>query len=182
MTPGHTLLIKKILLEHVPDLDLWINYYTYDKLLQMVAASYEKVQFCERVLVHNRRHINAATYGPAENYQKTFGNIFHTIKRTFSLYREIRPSMREYFSCTYRFLASIPVHTKSKENALEMLYYQSRKSLWAYLRLTMICIRLRDKIFHCKEKNPVLAVLRAIYFPISCSDYFRYKSRNYMKI
>ena len=69
----------------------------------------------------------------------------------------------------------------SEENAMKMAYYQSQKSLWAYLRLTIICIQLRNKIFHTKENNPIIAVLRAIYFPISCCDYFRYKSSKYMK-
>lgn len=181
MTPGHTMLIKKELLDRIPDLNAWIDSYTYDKLLQIVAASYEKVQFCNKILVHNRRHINAATYGPAENYQRTLSNIFYSMSRTYSLYKELRPFMREYFSYTFKFLSSISAHTISKENAMKMAYYQSQKSLWAYLRLTIICIQLRNKIFHTKENNPIIAVLRAIYFPISCCDYFRYKSSKYMK-
>ena len=181
MTPGHTLLIKKELLEYIPDLDRWIDLYTYDKHLQIVAASYDKVQFCNKVLVHNRRHISAATYGPAENYQRTFSNIFQSIRRTYSLYKEVRPFMREYFSNTYKFLAAIPNQSVNKEKVMKMVYFQSQQSLWAYLRLTIICIQLRDEIFHAKEKNPIVAVLRAIYFPISCSDYFRYKSSKYKK-
>ena len=181
MTPGHTMLIKKELLDRIPDLNAWIDSYTYDKLLQIVAASYEKVQFCNKILVHNRRHINAATYGPAENYQRTLSNIFYSMSRTYSLYKELRPFMREYFSYTFKFLSSISAHTISKENAMKMAYYQSQKSLWAYLRLTIICIQVRNKIFHTKENNPIIAVLRAIYFPISCCDYFRYKSSKYMK-
>ncbi len=181
MTPGHTLLIKKELLEHIPDLDTWIDLYTYDKYLQIVAACYDKVQFCNKILVYNRRHISAATYGPAENYQRTFSNLFQSIRRTFSLYREVRPFMREYFSNTYNFLLSIPIQTTCKENTLKMVYYQSQKSVLAYFRLTMICIMLRDKIFHTKESNLIIAVIRAIYFPISCCDYFRYKSSKYKK-
>lgn len=181
MTPGHTLLIKKELLEHIPDLDRWIDLYTYDKHLQIVAACYDKVQFCNKVLVHNRRHISAATYGPAENYQRTISNAWHSIFRTYALYKEVRPFMREYFSNTYNFLEAIPNQSVRKEKVMKMVYFQSQQSLWAYLRLTIICIQLRDEIFHTKEKNPIVAVLRAIYFPISCSDYFRYKSSKYKK-
>lgn len=181
MTPGHTLLIKKKLLEHIPDLDKWIDLYTYDKHLQIVAACYGKVQFCNKVLVHNRRHISAATYGPAENYQRTLGNICRSMARTYALYKEVRPFMREYFSNTYKFLAAIPNQSAEKEKVMKMVYFQSQQSLWAYLRLTVICIQLRDKIFHTRENNPIIAVLRALFFPISCCDYFRYKSVRYKK-
>ena len=181
MTPGHTLLIRKELMENIPDLDKWMHYYTYDKTLQMVAAAYNKVQFCDVVLVNNRRHLKAATYGPAQNYERSLKNIIQSVWRTFLLYREVKPAMKDYFQKTFDFLSSIRTDSECKRNAVKMAYYQSQSSLLSYLKLTWLCVLLRNKIFHTVEKNQFFAVLRAIYFPISCSDYFRYKSKNFKR-
>lgn len=178
VTPGHTLLIRRDLIDKIPNLEKWISCYTYDKTLQMVAAAYEKVQFCNQVLVNNRRHLNASTFIPAKDYQRTRSNILQIVKRTFSLYRELRPFIREYFIQLYEFLSSIPANTLSQKNAMQIALYESKESLWSYLKLTYLCVKLRNRIFYTKEKSQLFSILRALYFPISCSDYFRYKSKN----
>lgn len=172
--PGHTLVIRNDFISKIPDVDKWLQYFMYDHLFQIVAAAYGSVAFCECVLVNQRRHLNAATYGEPENYQKNFFNMFSTIKRTFHLYRCLRLAMRTYFSHVYALLSALPNEAECKENARKMALYQSQKSFVAYLKLTFICVKLRHKIFYATERNVFLSVLRAIYFPISCSDYFRY--------
>ena len=181
MTPGHTLLIKKELIDKIPNLNRWAQYYTYDKTLQMVAAAYEKVQFCDAVLVHQRRHVSAATYGPAENYKRNLSNIINSVKRTYRLYKELKPFMREYFKNTYQFISAIQANTESKKNAEKMALLQSQHGIVAYIKLTLLCIKLQNRIFYSVENNKLFSTLRAIYFPISCSDYFRYKSKFYSK-
>ncbi len=181
MTPGHTLLIKRSLLDKIPNLDKWMNYYTYDKLIQIVAAAYEKVQFCDKVLVNNRRHILAATYCPAQNYNKTLLNIFYSIRRTFLFYVELYPIIREYFTTLSIFLNEIETDTKSLRNAKALAKYHSKSSILYFVLLQIKCVKLRNRIFHTVEKNVFLSVMRALFFPISCSDYFRYMSKNYRK-
>lgn len=179
MTPGHTMLIRKEMIEKIPNLEKWIDYYTYDKLIQMVAAAYEKVQFCPFILVNQRRHLSAATYGKPENYQRSFCNILRTLQRVWGFYRELRPAMRDYFTKTHELIASIAADTQCKKEAEKMALYQSQDTFTAYLKLTVSCIRLRNRIFHTKEKRPLVSLIRAVLFPITCSDYFRYKSAKY---
>lgn len=181
MMAGHTLLFRKELIEKIPDLDKWAQAYTWDKTIQMVAAAYEKVQFCDAILVRQRRHHAAATYGPAENYKRSLGNILNSVRRTWGLYRELRPFIREYFTKTYEFISSIQANTESKKNAQKMAFWQSQRGFWAYLKVTWLCMKQQNKIFYSVENNFVFSTLRAIYFPISCSDYFRYKSKLYSK-
>lgn len=181
MTPGHTMLIRRNLIDKISELDRWKTYFMYDRLIQMVAAAYGKIQFCNVVLVNNRRHVSAATYTPAQNYQRSLKNIVASIKRTVLLYLELRPFMREHFFNVYDFLASIPSDVINKENAMKMAYYQSQSSIISYLSLSLLCLKVRNKIFYSIEKNAFFSILRALYFPISCSDYFRYMSKNFKK-
>lgn len=182
VTPGHTLLIHKSLLGKIPNLEKWIDCCTYDKLLQMVAAAYERVQFCDAILVHNRRHIKAATYGPAEDYQRNICNVFRTISRTVGLYRELEPHIQKYFKTIYLFLKEIDAHTVSLQNARCLAQCHSHSSVFWKIRLVYYCVKFRDRIFYVKEQNRLLSMMRALFFPVSCSDYFRYMSSKYRKL
>lgn len=179
MTPGHTMLIHKDLITKIPNLNKWNQFFVYDHLLQIVAASYGKVQFCDVVLVNNRRHLSAATYTPPTNTKRTIGNILSSTKRTFLLYRELKPQMCQYFFKVHELLSSISPEAIQKEDATKMAYYQSKNSFLDYFMLTVLCLKTRNKVFHSVENNFVVSVLRALFFPISCSDYFRYLSKNY---
>ena len=172
---GHTMLFRKDFMDVVPDVDKWASFLLYDHLFQIIAAAYDSISFCDEILVYQRRHISAATYGIPFSYDKTFSGIMNYLSRTYSLYRKLRPFMRDHFLQIYELLSSLPEEAIAKEEARKMALYQSQKSFFSFLKLQYICVRLRNKIFYAKEKNQVLALLRAIYFPISCSEYFRYK-------
>jgi hypothetical protein len=58
-----------------------------------------------------------------------------------------------------------------------MALYQSQKGIVAYIKLAVLCVKLRQKIFYTKVENDFIAILRAVYFPISCVDYIRYMSK-----
>lgn len=174
MVPGHTMLLKRDFLHKMPNVDYWSKIYLYDHFIQMVAGAYEKISFCPKVLVHQRRHMSAATYGAALNYQKNMWNIFNSVNRTFKQYVKARPKMEDYFSNIHKFLMEIQVDTQTKRNALHLALYQSKHTIISYVRLVITCIQLRDKIFYSIETNPLFSIARAIYFPISSSDYFFY--------
>lgn len=179
--PGHTILIKKEFMEILDKVNVETYDITYDRLLSMLAASYGKICFCDKVLVNHRRHINAATYTLPNNYQKSIGNIVSSVFRTFSLYKELRPQMKERFGVVYRFLKELPGDASCTKDAIELAYYHTQSSLLSYIRLTFLCVKLRHKIFYANANNSLFVFLRAIYFPISCSDYFRYLSKGYKK-
>lgn len=127
--PGHTILVKKEFMEildkvNVENYDITYDI-TYDRLLSMLAASYGKICFCDKVLVNHRRHINAVTYTPPNNYQKSIGNIVSSVFRTFSLYKELRPQMKKRFREIHRFLKELPDDAFCAKDAIKLTYYHT---------------------------------------------------------
>ena len=173
--PGHTLLLKKSLIDLVSDK---IHFLIYDQLLSITASAFDKISFLEKVLVHQRRHSNAATYNIPVNTQRNIKNYFYYCIRTLTNHIELRNEIQIYFSQIYQLLESFPEQNSVKANAQKMALYQSQKGVIAYVKLLILCVKLRKRIFHTKEKNEFVSILRAIYFPISCSDYFRHFSKN----
>jgi glycosyltransferase involved in cell wall biosynthesis len=178
MFAGHTFLFKKTLIEKVPEKSRLTDYCMYDHLLAMVAASYESLMFIPQALVQHRRCLNSATYTEPMNFNRNICNMFRILIRTFKQYVQLRPLMAVQFEWTYSFLKSLDSVSESKQNAIKIAWYQSQSSWIACLRLSFLYVKLRDKIFYAPEKNPVLSILRAFYFPIYSSDYFRYLLRD----
>jgi len=174
MVAGHTMMFRKELIEHIHDISFWSKHLLYDHLLQLVASAYESISFCPYILVNQRKHIDSATYSEPKNYSKTVSNILQSVSRTFKLHRRLRFKMRAWFDNINTLLNSIETNTVSRKNAILLSKYHSSDSVLDFIWLSFLCVKLRDKIFHTPEKNPALSVLRALYFPISCSDYFIY--------
>lgn len=174
MIAGHTMMLKREFLEKLFLLEDWIEYYMYDHFIQIIAGAYEKISYVHKVLVHQRKHIESATYTAPLNYERSIRNIYNSACRTYRQYQTIRPKMEKYFEHTYDLLRSIPVENSSLRNGMKLALYQKNLSFWNFICLVLLCVRLRNKIFYSTEKNAFFSVLRAIYFPVSCSDYFRY--------
>jgi glycosyltransferase involved in cell wall biosynthesis len=182
--PGHMILIKKEFVHYV--LKFRSFPLIYDWLISIIAASYNKIAFIDEVLVNYRVHSESQTYTvPVMNRSgkgnKRLSNIIKSSVRTFFLYIELKEKMRDWFSMIYQLLRSLPVEGSVNADAQKIALYQSRKGFINYFKLTCLYVRLRKKIFHVEEKNSILTFLRAIYFPISCSDYFRYMSKSYKR-
>jgi glycosyltransferase involved in cell wall biosynthesis len=182
--PGHTMLLKREFLPAV--LKLRHYPFIYDHKFSIVAGAYNKITFVNKVLVNYRLHAESESYTvPVMNspgkHNKSFSNIVKSVIRTFGLYFEIRGQIREWFAMIYEILLSLPEPGKVTTEAQKIAYYQSRRGLINYIKLTWLYIRLRTKIFQVEEKDGLLTILRAIYFPISCSDYFRYMSKHHKK-
>jgi hypothetical protein len=156
--------------------------FTYDSLLQMVAAAYDKISFCKQVLIHQRRHYEAATYTKPVNTKFNISQSITTIFRTLFLYFKLRKSLFERAEAIYRLLKSLSVENPAKSNAENLALYISQKGLIAYFKLTWLCVKLRRKIFYADEKNNWISIPRAIYFPIQSVDYIRYLSKKKPKL
>ena len=171
---GHTMLFRRAFLEKLPPLERWASFLMYDQFLQIIAAAYDTISYCDTVLVHQRRYVGAATYGKPERYDWTLANLIQTFWRTFSRYRQLRPYVRAYFRNVAALLASLPDEAVAKDNTIRMARLQASRGPLAFLRLVVFCVRWRDRLFYAKQRNALVAFLRAVYFPISCVDYFRY--------
>jgi glycosyltransferase involved in cell wall biosynthesis len=179
---GHMTLIKKEFVQYV--LKFRSFPLTYDWLFAIIAASYNKIAFVDKVLVNYRVHPASQTYTVPVMTRSGKGNrrlpnIIKSSFRTFFLYLEIRGKIREWFLMIYQILQSLPAEGSVNADAQKIALYQSRKGFINYLKLTYLYVKLRKRIFHVEEKDGILTFLRAIYFPISCSDYFRYMSKSY---
>ena len=56
--------------------------------------SYEKLVYLDRVLVNQRRHLQAVTYSEPMNYAKTPMNMLDYLCRTFAYYRHPKVVVR----------------------------------------------------------------------------------------
>ena len=177
---GHTLFFKKELLSLLPDLTEMINLRYYDAILSMVAAAYDGVVYIgDCVLVHQRRHLSASTYHKPVDNRFTLSNVRAHLVRTFGYYKELRPEMARRFAAMHRFLSAIDYESKTLSAAVRMADLQSQSTLGAYIALTVECVVHHNDLFYTKEGSRLMRFLRSFYFPISCSDYFRYLSKNY---
>lgn len=105
MIAGHTMLFKRALLDKIPDWAYWSDYFLYDHFLQIVVESYEKLVYLDRVLVNQRRHLQAVTYSEPMNYAKTPMNcwIICAVRlRIIDILRYVRewmPTFPSFMSC-----------------------------------------------------------------------------------
>lgn len=177
--PGHTILLKKELLPHIFKISI-----IYDHTISIVAAANDMISFVDKVLVNHREHRCSATYitpvMKRNSNHKNLKNIIQSITRTFNLYLELRGRIREQFVEIYNLLKTVQ-QPGTKNYALKLAEYQSKSGFIAYVKLTYYCIKARRFLFQTIEEDSILLFLRAIYFPISCSDYFRYMSKSYQK-
>lgn len=175
--PGHTLLFKKELKSMIPNLQIWSKEFLYDHLLGITAAGYNSIAFYNKILVNHRCHSKAATYGTPNDYNKKFNNVIRTIKRTFCQYFELRPYIKLYFKKIYLLVSELP--EENNEDTKKIALHLSQNSFYSFIEVELMCIKSKDKILFSKEKNKIYGLLRAMYFPISSSDYFTYLKKVY---
>lgn len=172
--PGHVQLINRDLLDYLPALGECP--YLYDWQLQFMASAAESLVFREDVLVNFRRHSNAATA------TKPISNVGFSGFRTFCFL------VRNY-DCLHRFASVRFSHVKSsllqlqKQSGcfktesvrlvLQLADYYTSEGILNYIRLTLFCIKHREKIFHAPEPKIWKSILRAFYFPLYSLNYYR---------
>jgi glycosyltransferase involved in cell wall biosynthesis len=182
--PGNTMLIKRDILSLI--LQYRHVWYVYDHTISLIAGSYNQIAYINKILVNHREHASSATFtvpvmDRSGKKNKSIANILKSIARTFRLYFEIKLKKREWFSEAYNLLNSLPEKNSMKSDAQKIAYYQSQSGIINYVKLTCMYVKVRTKLFHVVEKDNLFTLLRALYYPISCSDYFRYMSKRYAK-
>lgn len=167
---GHTLFFRRDLLSLLPSMELRLfSYRCYDAILSMVAAAFDSVVYINQTLVHQRRYAQAATYTRPADY-----HIVPYIKRTFRLYCQLKPEIKKRLQSAQEFLLSLDASTPVAQDALYMIHLYNSKSFIDFVRLQYFCIKHRDSLFHTSLPKGIMSILRASYFPVSCSDYYRF--------
>lgn len=176
---GHTMFFSRRLLSLLPDTLGEIEALRfYDVILAMTAAAYDGIAFDNRVLVKHRRHVDAASYNRPTDARLTPLNIVRNAARTFKLYRALRGEMCERLAAHLRFLRGIHSDSEALKRAETLLTLQTRRGAAAFVRLQLFCMVHCDELFYTPLRKTPFNRLRGAYFPISCSDYFRYLLKN----
>lgn len=170
MMPGHTQLFRRELLMALPP----NAFFMYDLQTQAYAAAAERIAYVPEVLVNQRRHLSAATYSAPISRSRSLRNVLHSTYESLRIYRTLRPNIRNRFRQWEDFLTKSELDTPTVRLALRMARLQSSRSFFSFLQLVFFCIQHRAYLFHTKEPNALLAVLRGAFFPISCATYYRY--------
>ena len=173
LAAGHSMLLNQEMFPLIPK-DTSI---IFDHIILIVAASNNMISFINKNLVNHRIHEKSATYSipvmKSGGNNKSISNIVKSLFRTLNQYFKLRDYMHKYFAEVYTLLNDFP-DWSAKNNALKIARYQSQKGFISYIKLTYYCLKSRNHLFYSIEKDSILTFLRAIYFPISSSDYFRY--------
>ena len=170
MMPGHTQLLRRELLDYLPDCE----WFMYDLQTQATAAALERVAYLPEIVVHQRRHLGAATYMRPHSRRRTISNMVSAAIKTLGVYRQTRPHIRHRFNEWLKFLSQIDADTPSLRRAREMAALQVADGPWAFMQLMMCCYRNRTRLFHTVEADGWLTRARALFFPISCAGYYTY--------
>ena len=95
------------------------------------------------------------------------------ITRTWQFHQKLYPEISKRLLVTHSYLSQINSKEQILKDALKMIELYSSKSKIRKLQLEFFCINHYNLLFHSKV-DKFMGVLRAIYFPISLSEYFRY--------
>jgi len=171
---GHTLLLSRKLLDKIPDISEFASIRYYDSILIIIALSYDSLIYLNHSLVKQRRYVEAATYSKPINNQKTFGNIVNSIVRQWKYNKSIKPEIRRRQGITLRFLNKIDSDEKILKDAKQMIQLYISTSFLDFIRLQWFCVCHYKQLFYARKQNPLIGRLRAIYFPISLSEYYRF--------
>lgn len=174
---GHTMLLSRKLLYKLPSLETISGLRYYDVILAMVAASYHSIVYIDEPLVHHRRYIEAASFYKPNDYKMNIQNILRNFWRTWRLYQELHPVMRTRLEGHLHFLRQIDSQEQALADAIHLLELMTNTSWWSIFRQQWFCIKHCDKLFYTPMPKNFLTRLRGAYFPISCSEYFRYLSK-----
>ena len=172
--PGHVLFFSKELLSKIPDISRFTAIRCYDSILLIVAGAYDNIEYIDKNLVNQRRYVEAATYTVPLDNQKSISNMIKTIHRTWIYNKQLKPIIKERLTITLDFLKHIDSKEMILKDAIQMIELYISSSFIDFFRLEWFCIKHYKQLFHSSDVNGIMGRLRAMYFPISLSDYYRY--------
>lgn len=170
---GHTMMLSRELLKKMPDTSSITPYRFYDAILGMTAASFNSIVYIDEELVKHRRHIDAASYYKPTDNKMSIRNICQNIIRTWKFHQLLKPEISKRLTATHTFLSKIESKEQVLKDALQMIELYNSKSFFGWLSLEMFCIKHYNQLFYSKVSR-IMGMLRAMYFPVSLSEYYRY--------
>ena len=174
--PGHTILFHRRLLTLMPMPTAALKTY-YDVYLSLTAAAYGSLVLTDEVLVHQRRHPQAATYEKADSRRSpSMANGLYILWWSVTHQHEVRPAMREYFRRRQRLLQGIKASTPLFEDAKHIIALQTRAGLCSLLRLSLLHLKHRHHLFYT-EGSGIVNFFRAMLYCVMQVYNYRYLIR-----
>ena len=164
--PGHTLLCKRTLINLLPPLESPIYKVTlYDAVLSIIAASYDSIVYCNKVLVNFRRHAAATTYNDYSSSLPSWRNALTELTWSVNHYKEIRKKVVPIFQGKLMLMEGLHSNIADFIEAREAMRMETKQGVFAFLRLQYLLTKNYKKLFHTRGGGPV-KLLRAMLYPI----------------
>lgn len=167
---GHTMIITKALLKEAMQLSQDFPSLLYDRTLSMVAASYDSIRYIGDILVHHRRHLNNST----KMYFNPSKNLFHTLRESWCLYRNLRPQIIRILQDNESLLSKISSQDPILQDALKMLRLYRSRYFIDFVRLSFFCARRGNLLTFAQGKQTLSTYLYGALFPIYSARYYWY--------
>ncbi len=178
---GHTQMFKHELINKIPYDSPYLELRYYDAIFMLLAKADAGVAFVEDVLVNHRRHGNSMTYTKPKDNKLTLKNIFQNVHRTWKLYQELKPEMKRRLNEARLFLERTGIRNEAVENTKKLCRLQQDTSFIGVMRMSLFCAKHKIQLFYTKEDKGIITLLRALYFPVSSSEYFSYLSKDFRR-
>ena len=164
--PGHTLLCKRALINLLPPIESPVFKVTlYDAVLSIIAASYDSIVYCNKVLVNFRRHAEATTYNDYSSSLPSWRNALTELTWSVNHYKEIRKKVVPIFQGKLMLMEGLHSNIHDFIAAREAMRMETKQGVFAFLRLQYLLTKNYKKLFHTLGGGPI-KLLRAMLYPI----------------
>lgn len=152
--PGHTMLLRRELMEQLPDSSHPIfEYSMYDAALSIIAAAHGRIIYVDKILVNFRRHTAATTYNDYSRNLPTWRNALGSLIWGCRNYRKTRERIRPLFEAKLKLLQNIHTDNADLKEARKIMELETSHSLSAFVRLQYHCIKNSRKLFHTEVQR-----------------------------
>ncbi len=169
---GHTMLIRRDLLDLLPRECRVVKNRCYDIVLSVLAAAYDSIVFLDKVLVHQRRYVTANTYTSTEDCLPTPNNAWHMLSWAIKKYMRIKELSKPVYRDWEEFLSCLNTNHEICREGIRMMHFQQSTRVVDTFRLVWLCLCHREEILHTRGHMPYNA-LRAVLFPLTSCYYQR---------
>lgn len=170
---GHTMLIRREMLERLPSDCAVVTNRCYDIVLSVMAAASDSLVYVDRVLVHQRRYASSATYTSDADSVPTASNAFHMLLWSVRHYRRVKHLAAPGYNEWEEFLLKLNAPTSVCREGVRFMRLMQSAGVGGWFRLTLFCLRHRNEIFHTR-KSFAVSVVRALLFPFTSCWYQRF--------
>ena len=173
--PGHTILMRKELLQLLPKEGCEIMYQTrmYDIILALVAAAHDSIAFVDKALVRHRRYQSAATYSSYSSSLPSATNALHILSWSLRHYSKMKTLTAERYTVQMNFIKNVQSASSTCKEGIKFMELLISRRPGDFIRLVKMCLKHRFEIFHTRGKDPI-NIIRALLFPLTSLHYCRF--------